>query len=407
MSFSNLRTLWFTLLLLAFGSALSACGATPDDDDSAGDDDDAADDDDDSAGDDDDSAGDDDDSAGDDDDAPTNNLAYILTTDYVDTVIATHNFETDETNPNALSLAAGDVVMHALGADLWVVDRTAGTASVYADADLSSTPSLEVSFGEGTNPHDVVDCGPWTWVSLYENNAVIALDDAGNTVGAVSVESFADADGGAEPSSMVCVNDTLWVALQRYDFGTYANDEIGQVVTIDTTAVSLLGNYPTQANPTIRANGSDASSLLIQVGGWGAPDGSIGTLDLANGEYLPLVDAMDLGGSIGLGSWRDFEGRKIVASDHDDDNDWETPTTGTLTCVETDGAQTTGSTGIENYIAGVGRGLGLDYVLLTPPWTNPKLPHGIAFVDANNCLLPEPAEWTVFGLPAVQMLTFQ
>ena len=69
MSSSNLRTLWFALLLLAFGSALSACGATPDDDDSAGDDDDAADDDDDSAGDDDDSAGDDDDSAGDDDDS--------------------------------------------------------------------------------------------------------------------------------------------------------------------------------------------------------------------------------------------------------------------------------------------------------------------------------------------------
>jgi hypothetical protein len=393
-------TLPLSLLLATLSLVWVGCSSTPDDDDSAGDDDDSVGDDDDSAGDDDDSAGDDDDSA-----APPTGTAYVVTTDYVDTIISSVAVAGLEVGVTSLSLAAGDVVLSAAGEDLWVLDRSASTGSVYSGGDLGQEPSLEVSFGESANPHHVARCGGYNFVSLYDANGITVLDDVGNTMGFVDVSSYADVDGGAEPDTMVVKGESLWVALQRYDYGTYTNDPVGYLLKVDCATHTVEAEWPVGANPYLRDADTSEDLVLLQTGGWGATDGEIILFDLTAGDGMVIAASENHQDKpLGMGGWAALSDGIVYSVKSAGDGSPENPDTTALLCVDEAGVSRIGNDDLQSNLAGMTSAGNTAWISFRAPWNNPKASYGVAILDEATCSVTTPDSWLNFSLPPSQIL---
>ena len=218
-------------------------------------------------------------------------------------------------------------------------------------------------------------------------------------MGSVELGPYVDDDGGAEPDSMLAIDGMLWVALHRYDFNTYLSEPNSWVLGIDCATDDIVVSHPVGASPSLRAIPTQSDAVLVQMGAWGDPDGRIVTLNLADGTMVDAAMAQDFGGPLNPEGWTPFAGGLALSTAVYGDGTPENPDTNSLHCVDPTGVVTSGTTGVTSYLAAMTL-VGWDaWVMLTPTWSDPALPHGVAKLNPKDCTIDAADDWMTFSLP--------
>ena len=104
---------------------------------------------------------------------------------------------------------------------LWQLNRYQyDTLRKYSPENLSQ-PLQEISLAPeigSANPHDVAICGGQLFISLYEQSVIPLYDvETLSLLEEIDISAYADADGKTEASTMVVVDEKLYVGLQGLD----------------------------------------------------------------------------------------------------------------------------------------------------------------------------------------------
>ena len=331
---------------------------------------------------------------------PDDEFAVVVTSDYVDTVLGVIDLETGEVTDQAAAFASGDLVGDAHDGDLHLLLRAEGLLQRYAGADVSKPPDLEVSTGEGSNPHRTATCGGRLFVSNYDTSEVVAFDPAtGELQGSVDVSGYAEPYGdlGSEPATMLVEGDLLHVVLERYDHSTSSSSDLSVLLSIDCLSLEILVSRELPRNSRASFDPTAPGDLLVLYGGWFETDGGIARYDMEAGAVdEPLVDEEELGADLTAMA---VVGEQVVFVTWT----WTEQTFG-VHCLDLDtGVVRDAATGLEQNIWTVqATPRGTAWVFLTLTTGAEGLAHGIAELDPVACALVDEADWWTFGLQPVE-----
>ena len=205
-----------------------------------------------------------------------------------------------------------DAVVRYYDGKVYVINRLGQDNIIVLDpADLSS-PVIQYSTGNGTNPTDIEFASPTKmYVSLNEKDYVLVGNPQdGTELGRIDLSAFADGDGLPEIAQMALVGDRLFVAVQRLDrdnFWAPAGESF--LVVVDTQSDALIDADPTTdgiqgiklacSNPgTVIAVGNKL--VVAEVGTYAELEGGIEVIDAATFASEGLVITEEaLGGQTG------------------------------------------------------------------------------------------------------------
>jgi hypothetical protein len=237
-------------------------------------------------------------------DTDTDPSAYTVvgtTSDYTSGSVATIDAQTGALSDSLVTLG-GDAIAVALDSTVYVLGRSSeNTVRAYTLGDWSA-PAVEFSTGDGTNPADVATCDGKLFVSLYDGGDIGVYDPSnGSLVGRVDLSAYADSDGSANPADLYAApNGALYVALSRYDYGSYWSD-YGMIAKIDCDTFDVLGTWQAGVNTRFSVDAGNPDVLVVSGDNY-ALDGAVYTFDTGTDTLSdPLVTEADLG--MGLGPW--------------------------------------------------------------------------------------------------------
>lgn len=329
---------------------------------------------------------------------PEGDFAVVITSDYVDTVLAAIDLETDAVTDGVAAFASGDVAGDAHDGDLYLMLRTEGLLQRYPGADLASPPDLEVSTGEGSNPHRTALCGGSLFVSNYDTSEVIALDPAtGALRESIDVSGFAEpyGDQRSEPATLLVDGDLLHVVLERYDFAASESDDVAVLLSIDCLSFETLTSRELPRNSRAFFDPT-GDGLLVLYGGWFETDGGIARYDLeAQATDAPLVDEAEIEADVTAMA---VVGDEVVYATWT----WTEQTFGVHCLDLATGEVRDAVTGLDQNIWTVQatpRGTAWVFLTLT---TGAEGKHGIGELDPVTCALADEADWWTFGLQPVE-----
>jgi hypothetical protein len=316
-------------------------------------------------------------------------LLFIATVagDYASGVLATFDPESGELRDNLFTLG-GEAFLHRLGERLAVVEGFGlNRLSVFDRGDLS-TPVMQVSTGDGTNPRAVVACGDSWWVSLYDGAGLLRVDPStGDTIGPVVDLSGLDPseDGRPEPASMVVLGGRLLVALELLDrYDGWVSVGHGAIAEIDCSTGAVVDSWSVGPSPHIVADPTSTDGLLLKEGLWYdddfAPllDGGLRRVDGISGDSGPLIfDETELEGNLdGFGFSSSGSGLLQVAPEPSFDHH----------CVRLDNEEGRLLETTDAWWTRVVEGpKGLFWVAQRPSWSAPAAPSGVRRIDAEAC----------------------
>ena len=331
---------------------------------------------------------------------PDGDFAVVITSDYVDTVLAVIDLETGEATDQIAAFASGDVAGDAHDGDLYLLFRTEGLLQRYAAADLASAPELEVGTGEGTNPHRTAICGDRLFVSAYDTSEVLAFDpSSGELQESIDVSGFAEpyGDQGSEPATLLVDGDLLHVVLERYDFSASASADVAVLLTIDCLTLETLTSRQLPSNTKAFFDPTSPGDLLVLYGGWFETDGGIARYDLdAAAADEPLVDEADLGADVTAMA---VVGQSVVYATWT----WTEQTFGVHCLDLATGVARDAEVGLEQNIWNVQAApTGGAWVFMTLTTGAVGLTHGIAELDPVACALAAEEDWWTFGLQPIE-----
>jgi hypothetical protein len=266
-----------------------------------------------------------------------------------------------------------DAVVSWSGGAVWVINRLRmDTVRRYA-LDQWQAPELEVSTGEGSNPHDVEVCGGRAYVSLYERDALLVLDPVtGEQLDRVSLVGSADDDGLPEASDLVVLGDRLYVGLQRMrrTAGWVASEQ-GEVVELDCASGALLRRFEVGANPVLRAV-DEAEELYV------VSERGLERVALAGEGAVELVV-----GAPASGAWVDGDvsaaGVGVLIGREGSQH--------TIACVRLEDGAVEEVERLANYLSSVRMNAdGEAWVAARQGWEDPSVLGGLIVVDAVGCV---------------------
>ncbi len=228
------------------------------------------------------------------------------TTDYTTGALVTISSEgvlTDSVIP-----VSGDSAVRAFGSRTYVLNRSAeSTVQRFDDLDFSA-PAVEFSTGDGSNPHDVAECGGSLVVSLFAGDALMVVDPAtGLQTGSVDLSAFDDGDGSPEPDSMfVAPNGFLYVALNQLAYYVSA-DGSGTLAKVDCSTWQVVDSWDVGPDPMLQPDPTSPDGLILTGGDYfnadySAPalDGGLWLFDTASDALTgPFLTEVDLGANLG------------------------------------------------------------------------------------------------------------
>jgi len=329
--------------------------------------------------------------------------AVVVTSDYTDTLLARVDRSDFAVSDQLLAYAEGDVQVFAEEGQLFVVSRTGADVVRQFQGDaITEAPTLEFSTGAGSNPHTVQRCGDRLFVSLYGESAISIRDPAtGVELDRVDLSDYDEGDDGScEPASMVRQDDSLFVALERFDLQSLAGDPVGWIVQIDCESGGVIDSWEAERNPSIQADPHQPGRLLVRTGDFFQMDGSIRVLEPETGTWTEtLVTEEDL--------LRDITGvaatssALVLAA-------WNyaaIPQTFDIRCLDREtGAWTQGPTSLSQNIWTLRTSPdGRVWIAALPPYDNPTAEHGILVLDPASCGLDNEGSWIPFSLPPTDM----
>jgi hypothetical protein len=338
--------------------------------------------------------GDDDDDAG----PPTAHSAFVVTSDYSDTVLARVDLDSGAAHDNLAAFPAGDMVLSIIDEALYLLSRSSeDVLRRYPGGDLSAAPDLEVNTGAGSNPQRLAACGGHLWVPLYNRSELAVLDPSdGSLLQTIDLHLWDEgADGSCEPATIVTIGSSLYVALQRFDLQSLTADPVGRILEVDCEQRTVTAEWDTERNPLVRDDPYLPGSLLITEGDFYALDGQVRSLDPATGLFTEALLSEDqVGGDFGAIA---AVGPHLVASS------WQfaaTPPSSSLTCLNRDtGVITDGPAGLSQSLWRlVAAPDGTVWAGLAPSAAEPTAEHGIMVIDPATCEEVEGAGYS-FVLP--------
>lgn len=157
---------------------------------------------------------------------------------------------------------------------------------VYDPAEWGA-PLAEFGTGQGSNPHGAALVGGALWLTLYGTASLEARDpEDGALRHTVDLSPWADADGLPEASSLLVVDGTLLVALERLDRGDGWLPGEGVVLAVDPADGAVLREWRTGPSPRLWPRPSAPGEAWLVTGSYRTVDGwSVPALD---GEVRPL-----------------------------------------------------------------------------------------------------------------------
>jgi hypothetical protein len=212
--------------------------------------------------------------------------AFVTTTDWQTGHFATINLEDQSVKIYDVALNS-DAVAKTISDKIYVVNRLGQDNITIFSPPNFSTPLIQFSTGNGSNPHDIVlSSSDKAYITLFEKNYLLVVNpNTGEELKKIDISSFADSDGIPEADQMVIVNGILYVTLQKLDrFNYYQPAGKGQILMIDTVSDTILGSVPlTGQNPyDINYQNSMNKLIVSEVGSfYDAQDGGIETIDLS------------------------------------------------------------------------------------------------------------------------------
>ena len=254
------------------------------------------------------------------------NQAVILTTDYSSGSLSSLDLQTQVATLDHLTIHS-DAVVRVYRDEVYVINRLGQDNVIVLNRGDLKTPLTQYSTGNGSNPHDMAFASEEkAYISRYERTQLLIVNPAtGDSLGAVDLSGFADADGLPEMSQLALYGNRLFVACQRLnrDNGWVPTDASAiavidvatdQVVDVDGNAAGVHGIAMAGKNPAGAAQ-RGSKWLLSQVNAFAdLTDGGIEVIDLANlrSEGIALGE-MALGGNLSsLTMVSDSEGYVVV-----------------------------------------------------------------------------------------------
>ncbi len=317
--------------------------------------------------------------------APGEVSAYVVTSDYSDSIVARVDLDSGEIHDGLAAFPAGDMVLETEGDDIYLLSRSGeDVIRRYPGGDFSRAPDLEVSTGAGSNPHALILCSERLWVSLYNRSELVALDPAsGELLHTVDLHDFDEgADGSCEPSSMVAAGGSLYVALERFDLHNLRADPAGHILQLRCEDGAVLNGWATGPSPQIQADPRNDGALLVKEGDFYTVDGGVRSLQPATGEFGEvLLSEAELNADLG---------GVAASSQHLVASSWafgDTPALSSLHCLnrETD-ELASAVTGLTQNLWHLGTAPGGEaWATLSPSAAEPTAEHGIMIVDPTTC----------------------
>jgi len=211
--------------------------------------------------------------------------AFVTTTDWQTGHFATINLEDQSVKKYEVQLHS-DAVAKTIDGKIYVINRLGqDNITIYSPPNFSS-PIIQFSTGNGSNPHDIVLANSdKAYITLYEENYILVVNpNTGQELKRIGISSFADGDGIPEADQMVIVNGTLYVTLQKLDRSNYYQPVAnGEILIIDTASDTIRGSIMlTGQNPYDINYQSSVNKLIIsEVGSfYDLTDGGIETVDV-------------------------------------------------------------------------------------------------------------------------------
>lgn len=254
------------------------------------------------------------------------NQAVITTTDYSSGSFSSLDLNTNTATRDHLTIHS-DAVVRTYRDKVYIINRLGQDNVIVLSRSDLKMPLMQYSTGNGSNPHDMVFVSEEkAYISRYERTEVLIVNPVtGDSLGAVDLSDFADADGLPEVSQLALYGNYLFAACQRLDRdnGWVPTDvsviavvdvTTDQVVDVDANAAGVQGIVMAGKNPAGAVQRGNKWFLSTVNTFDDLTDGGIEVIDLANLRSEGVVlGEMALGGNLSsLAMVSDDEGYIVV-----------------------------------------------------------------------------------------------
>ena len=254
---------------------------------------------------------------------------FVSTSDFSTGSTAFLQAGTEEAEINLLGVHSDAVVRFHDGM-IYVINRLGQDNIIVLDAVDVSTPLIQFSVGNGTNPQDIeVVAADKAYITLYERSEVLVVDPRNGTeLDRIDLSSFADDDGLPEAAQIVRVGQRIYVSCQRLDRNTTwgpADNSFLAVIDIDSNSLidvdpeieGIQGIVLSSPNPNTLIP-VDQSIVVSTVAHFGDRLGGIEIIDTQNNRGSGLaVSEEDLGGDLnGIALVNDERGFAIISDEN-------------------------------------------------------------------------------------------
>lgn len=259
--------------------------------------------------------------------ATAQDLVVIATSDFTSGSLASLRVGADSASVNLIN-THGDNAVRSYNGMVYVINRLGADNILVLDPKDLRRPVKQFSVGNGSNPQDIAFISPTkAYVPRYGRTGLLVVNPAtGDSLKAIDLSAFADADGIPEMTSAFAVGTRVYVTCQRLDQkARFAPTDKSVVAVIDAEADTVIDLDPKTAGVqgidlTLKNPGSAALRngriYLSCVGSYSDfKDGGIEVVDLAQNRSLGVgVGEVTLGGNAGpLAMSSDSTGYVVVS----------------------------------------------------------------------------------------------
>ena len=216
--------------------------------------------------------------------------AYVLTSDFTSGSLSAVNLTTHAVSRDVATVYS-DARIRWFDGLIYVVNRFGQDNIQVIDPVANYATIRQFSVGNGSNPQDIAFVSPTkAYVTRLASPRLLIVDPStGDSLGAISLAAYADADGIPDADRMIRVGTRLFVALGR--LANFQPTSTSLVVAIDVRTDTVIDADPgtpgVQAivlpgtNPTTTLEYDPASRRLIVgcTGHYGAFDGGVVWID--------------------------------------------------------------------------------------------------------------------------------
>lgn len=254
------------------------------------------------------------------------NQAIITTTDYSSGSFSSLDLSTNTATRDHLTIHS-DAAVRTYRDKVYILNRLGQDNVIVLSRSDLKMPLTQYSTGNGSNPHDMAFVSEEkAYISRYERTQLLIVNPVtGDSLGAVELSVFADADGLPEISQLALYDNHLFVACQRLDRdnGWVPTDvsviavvdvTTDQVVDVDANTAGVQGIVMVNKNPAGAVQQGNKWFLSVVNTFGDLTDGGIEVIDLANLRSEGVVlGEMAFGGNLSsLAMVSDDEGYVVV-----------------------------------------------------------------------------------------------